>query len=316
MEKYFNSTNLLRVIIRWKYHLLIIVGLTALLSGFFSGPTFITPLYKSYAIAYPANIAPYSEESETEQMLQIVMSQDITDSMIIKFNLAKHYGINPKYKYFRTAILGEYRDNVKIEKTPYEAVKIEVMDRNPDTAALMTNAILNFYNKKVDYLHKSKYYEVTYMYSRQLARKRATMDSLKTILRTLGSEHGIFEYDYQSQQIMKGYLRTIDGNPDKINSKEAKRLMKSMEQYSGQLVEVVEMLQDEARAYVEVKLDYEMAQRFIDSHLTYYNVVTSPYVTNKKVYPIRWLIVVAASFAVFALALFIIFLLDRRKFEN
>ena len=33
---------------------------------------FITPLYKSEAVAYPANVTPYSDESETEQMLQII----------------------------------------------------------------------------------------------------------------------------------------------------------------------------------------------------------------------------------------------------
>ena len=44
--------------------------LSAILAGVFSGPTFITPKFESHAIVYPANIEPYSDESETEQMLQ------------------------------------------------------------------------------------------------------------------------------------------------------------------------------------------------------------------------------------------------------
>ena len=33
------------------------------------------------AVIYPANVSPYSSESETEQMYQILQSQDITDSV-------------------------------------------------------------------------------------------------------------------------------------------------------------------------------------------------------------------------------------------
>jgi len=160
MDNFFNSSNLLKLITKWKYHLVAIVAISALLAVIFSGPKFITPKYKSYAIVYPANIEPYSEESETEQMLQIINSQDIIDSVIKRFDLAKHYEINPNYKYFRTDLLYRYRQNVKISKTPYESVLIEVYDKSPDTAMLIVNAILDFYNKKISHLHKIKYREV------------------------------------------------------------------------------------------------------------------------------------------------------------
>jgi capsular polysaccharide biosynthesis protein len=316
MDKYFDSTNLTNIVYKWKIHLIVIVGIAAILAGIFSGPAFITPLYKSTAILYPANINAYSEESETEQMLQIMMSQEIVDSMIKKFDLAKHYEINPRYKYFKTVLLGEYHDKVSISKTPYEAVQIKVEDRNPDTAAMMVNAIIKFYDKKVDYLHKSKYREVVDMYERQLARKRRILDSLKNIMYKLGTENGIFEYDYQSQQIMRAYLGSLGGNPSKIKSKEVKRLVKGMQEHSGQLVEVVEMIQDEAANYVDVKQDYELAQRFVNSNLTYSNVVSYPYVPDKKSYPIRWLFVVGAALAAFVFALFIIFWIERKKIKE
>ncbi len=313
MDKYFDSTNMLNVVAKWKYHLLIIVGITALLAGIFSGPRFITPLFKSYAILYPANVEPYSEESETEQMLQIMMSQDIIDSMIKKFDLAKHYEINPGYKYFRTVLLAEYHEKVSITKTPYEGVEVVVKDRSPDTAKLMVDAIIDFYNKKVDWLHKEKWREVADMYSRQLARKRHDIDSLKNIMFELGTQYGIFDYEYQGKEITRAYLNALLSNPSKAKNKELKKMLTGMEQHSGQLVEVTNMIENEAINYVTVKQDYEMAVRFIDSKLTYSNIVTYPFVPDKKTYPIRWLIVVISSLAVFTLALFIIFWIERRK---
>jgi len=271
-------------------------------------------MYKSFGVAYPANIEPYSEESETEQMLQVLNSKGIVDSMIIKFQLAKHYGINPDYKYFKTVLVNTYYDNVRISKTPFESVRIEVLDKSPDTAALMVEAIFHYYDQKIASLHKSKYKEVIDMYGAQLARKRATLDSLKNVLYVLGTEQGIIQYEYQSQEIMRGYLKTVDGsNGSGINTKEVDRLMQNMEKASGQLIEVVQMIQDEARTYVEVKLDYEMAIRFYESNMTYSNIITYPYPSDKKSYPVRWLVVVIVSLATFIFTLLIIFLFEGKK---
>jgi hypothetical protein len=317
MDNYFNSKNLLRLVQRYKFHLTIIVLSAAILAAIFSGPAFITPLFKSHAVVYPANIDSYSDESETEQMLQIMGSQDIVDSVIQKFNLAKHYEIDRDYKYFRTTLLDEYHQNVSINKTPYEGVMIEVQDKNPDTAAMMVQAILDFYDKKVAYLHKSKYKEVMDMYRTQLEEKRATLDSLKQIMYELGTEYGIIEYSYQSQEIMKGYLKTLTGQgADRVNSKEVERLFKNMQEKSGQLIEVVNMIQDESNAYASVKLDYEMAARFYNSDMTYSNVVTSPFPADKKSFPIRWLIVVVVSIAAFVFAMLVFLMLDKRDFDR
>ena len=317
MDNYFNSSNLVKQISKWRYHLLVIVGVAAILAAIFSGPTFITPMYKSHAVAYPANVEPYSEESTTEQMLQILNSQDIVDSVIKKFNLAAHYEIDTNYEHAQTILLYEYHQNVSISKTPFESVLIEVHDKDPVIARNMVNAILDFYNKKISHLHKSKYAEVVDMYEAQLQRKRAVIDSLKQALYVLGTEYGLIEYSTQSQEIMRGYLKTVYGsNSRDINTKEVKRLLDNMEIKSGQLIEVVQMIMDESRTYVDVKLDYEMNVRFLHANMTYVNIVTHPFVADKKSYPVRWIIVVVVSIAAFIFALLIILFLDtRRKFQ-
>ena len=77
MDNNFNNLSLVQLIFKWKWHILIITVVAALCGAIFSGSAFITPLYKSEAIAYPANTSPYSEEDRTEQMLQIINSQVI-----------------------------------------------------------------------------------------------------------------------------------------------------------------------------------------------------------------------------------------------
>lgn len=314
MDNYFNNTALVRLILKWRVHLIVITIVAAVFGAIFSGPYFITPLYKSEAIVYPANIDSYSEESSSEQMLQLLQSQDITDSMIRIFDLPKHYEIDPNYVYFRTAILLEYRKNVKISKTPYEAISITVKDKDPIQASKMVEEILSLYDKKVASLHKSKYREVIDMYEKQLNKKRALIDSLQQRMYVLGTQYGLIDFSMQSQEIMRGYLRTVYGNnASSINTGGVNELKKNIEQKGGELLVDVEMLQNEARTYVDVKVEYEQVLRFYNANMTYSNIVSYPFPSDKKAYPVRWIVVAISMLGALLLALLVIFVVENRQ---
>lgn len=315
MEYNFNSSQMIKILFKWKYHLLVIALLAGALAAFFSGKQFITPLYKSYAVVYPDNLKPYSEESTTEQMIQVFQSQDIADSMIRRFDLPAHYELDPHDRYFRTQLMREYREKVSVSKTSYEAVDISVLDRNADTAKLMVDALIDLVNKKIRGMQKEKYRELANTYAGQMKRSRVLMDSLRNVLKTLGSK-GVFEYDYQSQQIMKAYLRTISGSPENINSRAAKELMKNMGNLSGELIQTVEMLQSEAKSYVGVKISFEREYRHVVSNVSYTNVVTYPFVADKKAYPVRWLIVLVSVLAALAFSVLVIAVLERKNISD
>jgi len=104
MDNFFNSKNIVDILLKWKLHLAIIVVVTVAVSAIISSPLVITPLYKSYTVVYPSNISPYSDENETEQMVQILQSRDIRDSVIMKFDLARHWKIDSNYQYFMSTL--------------------------------------------------------------------------------------------------------------------------------------------------------------------------------------------------------------------
>jgi hypothetical protein len=202
---------------------------------------------------------------------------------------------------------------VSINKTNYEAVEVSVLDKDPDTAKLMVDNLISLFNSKVERMKREKYSELVNAYEGQLKRKKASMDSLRNVLKQLG-KMGIFEYNYQSQQIMRAYLGNLAKSSLK-NERDAKTLMKNMGKYSGDLVQTVRMLSDESGSYVTVKLKYENEYRQLVSHITYTNVVTYPFVPDKKTYPIRWLIVLVTDAAAMALAFLLIVFLDRKTFS-
>ena len=199
MDKYFDNTPLLKAIFKWKWHIIIISIIAAIAGVIFSGPKFITPKYKSDAIVYPGGRTEFSDETYTEQMLQIMDSQEIMDSVVEKFDLMNHYEIDRNYKYAKTALVGEYRDRISISKTPYDAVKIKVLDKDPQLAYEIVNEIINQYNIKFGEIHKGKKYENARMFEKQLAKKYEFIDSLKRELTKITNDGEMLNYLYLSK---------------------------------------------------------------------------------------------------------------------
>jgi len=314
MESQFYQINILKLLNKWKFHLGAIVFLAALLGAVFSGSFFMTPMFKSFAIVYPSNISPYSDESETEQMLQILQSGDIRDSIIRKYNLAKHYEIDSSYKYFISSILWEYSQNVRVEKTPYEGINIEVLDKDPKMACAMVNSIMDYYNKKVRRMHEEKFGEVVSMFKRALMKEEQYIDSLKNKFIDLSVTYGLLDYSNQSREIARGYLKTIDGSGSShINSKEVLRLKDNIEKMGGEFILLQRLIEHEAGKYIELKQDYEQAYRDYDRKFSYTNVITEPFVADKKATPVRWLIVVVSIVAAFFAAFVAILIFENYR---
>ena len=301
MDNNFNNLSLVQVILKWKWHIVIITVAAAICGAIFSSSMFITPLYKSEAVAYPANISPYSDESETEQMLQIINSQSIVDSIIEKYDLWTDYKIDKNYK---TYMLNEYHSKIKIGKTPYEAVSITVMDKDPFVACNIAKDILNFYDQKVHTLHTQKVAEVVTMYDRQLKEKQRNIDSLKNRLTEISTEYGVTDYSSQSREVTRGYL---------AGSAKATELKNNLEIYGAEAVDLRTKIEAEANTYVSTKVDLEQNLRFYYSDLTYSNIVTEPFPADKKAFPVRWVVVALSALGAFLLSIVVVFIIENRK---
>lgn len=311
MESQFYQINLLQLLNKWKIHLLVVVLGASVLAVIFSGPAFITPKFKSDAVIYPSNISPYSDENETEQMLQILNSKDIRDSIIEKFNLPEHYEIDRNYKHYNAVMIWEFSQNVTISKTPNEAVSIEVMDKDPQVASDMVDAMIDFYNRKVRALHEEKFSEVVNMYDRGLRKKEAFLDSLNKRMTFLSTEYGLMDYQAQSEQVTKGYLKTIDGSgASHVNDREVNQLKENIENMGVEMLILQNLIVYQAAKYSDLKDEYEKAYMDFDRQFTYTNVLSKPFSADKKDYPIRWLILVVSALAAFFMAFVVILILE------
>ena len=304
MDNNFNNLSLVQLILKWKWHIIIITAVAALCGAIFSSSMFITPLYKSVAVAYPANISPYSDESETEQMLEIINSSSIMDSIVKKYDLWTDYNIDRNDPHAKTYMINEYRGKIKISKTPNEAVSITVLDKDPEVACNIAKDILNFYDIKVHDLHTKKVGEVVDMYKRQLEQKKNDIDSLKNLYTKYCTEYGISDITSQSRETAKSLLNGSD---------KAKELQANMEQYGAEILDLQTKIAAEGNTYVTTKVDYEQNLRFYHSDLTYSNIITEPFPADKKAYPVRWVVVTLCGLGALLLSIVVIFIIENRK---
>ena len=237
-------------------------------------------------------------------MLDIINSNSIMDSVVEKYDLWTDYKINKADKFAKTYMINEYRSKIKIGKTPYEAVSITVMDKDPFVACDIAKDILNFYDQKVHDLHTSKVAEVVDMYDMQLKMKQQDIDSLKQALTNLATNYGVLNYSGQLREVTRGFIN---------GSSKANELKENLEQYGADAVDLETKIIAEANTYSLIKKDYEQNLRFFNSHLTYSNIVTEPFPADKKAFPVRWVVVALSALGAFLLSIVVIFIIENRK---
>ncbi len=316
MNNFFDNQRILNLIWKRKFHF-ILIGIIAIgLSAVFSGSTFIKPKFKSTARIYPTNLWSLSEESETEQMLEIINSKDIKFKMFDAFGLDEVYGVNKNDPHYLTYMFDIYGNNVGAGKTEFETVEIKVMDHVPQRASDMCDSIIHFYNKKVGEIHKAKDLEMVEIAKKQLAKKHVEFDTLMVELNQIRQEFGIIDFQSQVPEITRGYMNALStGRGATTDAKKIQAMYENLSKSGAQAYWLESRLDFLIGAIDSLTTQYEVYLNEYEKDITYAHVVEMPFPADKKSYPVRWLIVAFSTISAVFLALLVFLVLDYRKEE-
>ena len=286
--------------------------IAGIISVVFSSPKFIKPKFKSMAIAYPVNLGEYSEESYTEQMLEILNSGDIRDMLIEEFKLDEHYKIDKNYKYYLTAMIGKYSDNVSFRKTENEAVRIEVLDTDPEVASNMVSSLVHFYNEKVSALHRIKHQEVFDVHTEQLKKGYRNLDSLAAEINSLGEQYGILEfYGEQTAEASRALYKN-----NAVKRESAEKFLGNMAGKGYEYKKLKDQYDGLLKSLVEIEVLQAATRSELDKEITYSQIVTPPFPADKKSSPKRSVIVLMSVFLTMILAIIIIGVIENRTYST
>ncbi|MGM0549654.1 MAG: Wzz/FepE/Etk N-terminal domain-containing protein [Bacteroidota bacterium] len=200
----YDSFDLIRFIFRYKWTIAVITFLAAVVSIIVSLQ--ITPKYASSVILFPKSqtaasqalttgelinpddhLLNFGEEEATEQLIQALHSEEITNTIIERFDLMNHYQIEREGKYPMTELYREYADNVTFRRTEYRAVEIKVLDKDPRRAAQIANTLSALLDSTLNSMQQQVaqevYQAVKASYTQQQQEVKKLEDSLFSLSR-------------------------------------------------------------------------------------------------------------------------------------
>lgn len=308
----FESWSFLQWLYKHFIALLIVQIIALVLSVVFSSPYFIPKEYKSYTIVYPANMADYSHESPSEQMIEFLNSVDVKNAVIEKFNLEKHYFGNKKITFDK--LYHQFDRNVIIIPTLFRAVEIDVSDISADTAYEMVNYMLQVLDKKILQVQKEKSLEVAYMWKTQLDLKEYQIDSMVAAANLLSKQYGLVDYDGQSKEVSKAYWTAVAAGKNPQQLANLSQQINNLETYGIKFKIINQHIQTAVNDENLLGVKYEDAMKDVNKIYTYYNLVSAPYKADSPSYPIRMLIVLLSCAS--ALVFSILFIRTIEKIRN
>ncbi len=327
----FNSLNVLYFIYKWRKPL-IVIGVLAIIISSIVALT-IQEKYKSTVILFPAttssiskalltentfkneDVLQFGQEEEAEQMLQILNSDEIRTKICQKYNLMTHYGIDSTDKFKMTKLYDEYQGNITFKRTEYMSVKIEVMDRNPDTAAIIANNIAALHDSAKIRMQRDRAYQalsiVEQEYKAKIADVQRLTDSIKVI-----NNLGIYDYESQSERTNEQYVIAI-AKGDQRAVKLLEEKLKIIAMYGSAYVSLRDNLFMQRKQLNTLKTKYEEAEVDAKAILPQKFVVSNAFPAEKKSYPVRWIIVVVSTLSSLLIAVILILLIENiRQFKT
>lgn len=297
-----DSVKLIRILKKWKKHLIVVFIASLLISFVFTLPVFMKPMFKSSAVLYPVNLQPYSNETPTEQMIQLFNSEEVRLKLVNACNLYEHYEIDPQGKFPRFEILKKLDENISIDRTQYESVEIDVLDTDPEMAAKICDSLIRFMDVKAIELVRERASEVEIILGKQLREKKAEMDSMENRMQELRTQYGITDFELQIEGFSREYYRSVGQG----GSGRLEQIRKNLEDKGGEYVSLRENLESVRQSYNEYKLRYEQIIIDLSKELTFHNVVTKPDIPERKDSPKRSVIMVLFTLSMMLLATLVI----------
>ena len=320
IEQQLNQQNIIQFIWNKRKIITIVTFIAAVASLVIS--FFITPLYLSTAVVFPAATSTVSfseqrnakassmdfgEEEQAEQLVQILQSSKIRDKIVQRFDLMKHYDIKEtdQYKYHR---LGEaYASHITFTRTRFGSIQIDVLDKDPKLAATIANKIVDLIDTVKNEMVKERTIPAFEINKRK---KDLILQDMKFILSKLDSLSSLGVVTSEGRATLFQAYNEAKGKEDKkFFKKQIDVNIKHGAEFDG-----LAMLRDEKMVKLaEFETAFEQAESDAYTDFNHKFVVENAVVADKKEKPKKAIIVLVSTIATFIFMVFALLIQARLK---
>lgn len=315
-----HAEDLLQFIWNKRKLIVLITAIAAIAAVIYS--LLIEEKFKSTVTLYPAmsntvaftdevhpeqSAAQFGEEEQAEQMIQVLQSAEIRNKIIEKFKLMEHYEIDTSSKIKYTSLNKMYEENVSFSRTKYGSVLIDVMDKNPQMAADMANEIANLFDN-------AKNRMINERSSEALNVAQSERDNLKNeidgIVDSLAYLNNIGVVDKETRPTL---ITALANAKDAATRNLIENKILATDKYGSIYSNYESKLE-----WMNIRLStkdavYEQLKSDANSAFSHKFTVETASVSEKKAYPIRWLIVVVSTISAFLFAIALLLIFEKLK---
>ena len=314
-ESLSNSGSIIFDLFKWRKPLALFSFLAVILAGLFSSSLIITPKFKSTSIIYPTttnsisqallvehnpyrkDILEFGEELEAERLLQILNSDEMQNRIVDEFDLYTHYEIGQQDEFAKTWMDLAVNEHFSFKRTDLMSIKIEVLDKDPVLAANMCNRVVDLIDVVLKRVKLERAQQALVILEDRDSSLSSRLFSIHDSLQVLRS-HGVLDVSVQAERLTEYYAQALSLN----NTGGAKAIKKEFEkliEYGGDYFRLFEELELVQKQLSSIRFEKENLSAELDAELTNKFVINKAVPSDKKAYPIRWLIVVFAGLGTF-----------------
>ncbi|MCB0819350.1 MAG: hypothetical protein KDC13_01910 [Bacteroidetes bacterium] len=251
-------------------------------------------------------------------MLQILNSDEIRERIISKFNLMDHYRIDKDGRYPKTELNRKFEENISFNRTEYLSVRIDVMDEDPNLAADMANEIAMLLDTVKTRMQHERAQQALAIVEKEYRDFLKYLNAREDTLKMLRSK-GVLDYDSQVERLSEAYGKALlAGNQSVIRAIENN--MDTLAEYGGIYTSITQDMEHDREALSRLKTKYEESKVDANDKIPHKFVVNEAKASEKKSYPVRWLIVLVSTLATFLLSVVLVIIIEninriRSRFE-
>lgn len=321
-----SAKELILKVIAWRKIFMWITIVAVVVSGIIA---FLIPKqYKSVAIMFPSrqfsvsklvveanagnqeDYMNFGDSDDAEKLLQLLTCDELKLRVADAFNLWKHWKI--KDTLFRMHYLKDkWEDMVRIKRTEFNSVRVEVHDYTAKGASIIANGIVDYCDSVRYQMNREVTGQVLNIvkneYDATVARMKILEDSLD-VLRGLGVLH----YREQVEAYSRSHAKALEKN-DASALRRIEGKLDTLKKFGGAFQNIKDNLERYAAKYPDIKMKYDEALVNHNTQIPIKFVVERARPDEWKSKPKRLIIIGISVLAANVLGLF--FLLLRERFS-
>ncbi|MGV6860441.1 MAG: Wzz/FepE/Etk N-terminal domain-containing protein [Putridiphycobacter sp.] len=317
----FNSEELLTFLWR-KRKILIIVGVTAFVLSIV-GSLLMPDYYMARAIVFPtqsnsvdfntngrSSVVEFGDESDAERLLQILISPEIRDSLIIKHKLYKHYEIDSSDANSKFEFQKIYEQNVVFSRTRYNSINIDVFDKEPQLATDMANDIVRLVDTVMNRMIRERAIGPMYAVQYEVALIKQEMGDYSDKLKVL-SDSGVVSKDERGD-LYANYLTALKSG-NKSLADEIKKKIDASQSYGSDYDIYSNLSEFFSLRYSNILDVNDQAKQYAETNIQQTIRHSMAEVPDRKAKPKRSIIVIGATAAAVIFAIFLLLAIEKIK---